>query len=102
MSHYKARFLALQGENDILSVDRLERVGLIGQSSLSISSNEPSMRKRCFGGIPMSLVFCFQALCFPLLFVLLLFLFISFVFAYLIFFSRFAWWSTNIDRPTKT
>lgn len=102
MSHYKVRFLALQGENDILSVGRLERVGLIGQSSPSISSNKPSMSKRCFGGIPMSLVFCFQALYFSLLFALLLFLFISFVFTYLIFFSLFAWWSTDINRPAKT
>lgn len=90
MSRYKVMFLALQGENDILSVHRLENVGLIGQSSPSISSNEPSMSKRCFGGIPMSLVFCFQALCFSLLF------------AFLIFFSRFTWWSIDIDHPAKT
>ena len=30
LNHYEMRFLALQWESDILNVDRLERIGLVG------------------------------------------------------------------------
>lgn len=76
---FEERFLVLQRESDLLSVDKWERLGLINQNPSSTPGEDRYMAIACFRGTLLSPYILFFSFVFLLLLTPLLFMFIGFI-----------------------